>query len=190
VSATATKLNLLQAREAAARFRALFEGCYERWEFAGSVRRCKPECGDIEHVVIPKRTAPREALLIADSQTVNAVRERTSSLVSHPGGPALHSYGGISRFGDRYIGLDFEDRLHEIFMCSPENWGCILAIRTGSAEFSRGLVSRLPRSGYRQRDGYLHNNRGRVPCYDEETFFSCAGLAISAWPPQKREAVP
>ena len=35
-------------------FRKLFPAAaFARWEFAGSLRRCRPDVGDIDHVVIP-----------------------------------------------------------------------------------------------------------------------------------------
>jgi hypothetical protein len=110
------------------------------------------------------------------------------------------------RNGDRYMGFDYRGRLHEIFCAGESNWRCILTIRTGSADFSRELVTRLRAHGHRQYDGHLHrvtgNCQGRfathfddddtwgnqIPCPDEATYFAAAGLDVADWPPEKREA--
>ena len=200
MSTATTRIPLADAIAAAERFRALFSGSFARWEFAGSIRRKKPDIGDIEHVVI----SHDESDLFPGGQPVLHVRERAARLVRE-GVAAKQRYGAsqTTRFGDRYIGLNFENRQHELFICTPDNWGCILAIRTGSADFSRELVTRLPRHGFRQSDGSLCKivSRGsavrdpgdtrehleRLDCPDEETFFRAAGLDVADYPPEKRE---
>ncbi len=195
-----------EAVQAAFRFRELFAGCYERWEIAGSIRRRCQTIGDIEHVITPKyREGQRGLRGEPCGKAPNLIRLRAAELIA-ASVVTLHRYGrtGQTRFGNRHIGLDFEGRMHELFMCDADNWGCILAIRTGSAEFSRVLVSRMRRHGYRQDEGALHRRResspGRgafgtrideteydvVPCPDEDTFFNAAGLSIHDWPPMAR----
>ncbi len=54
MSTTSEKRDLASALADAQGFRDLFPpASYERWEFAGSVRRKRLSVGDVEHVVIP-----------------------------------------------------------------------------------------------------------------------------------------
>lgn len=143
-----------QAREDAEAFRAMFDGCYEQWTVAGSVRRGKPEVGDIEHVVIP-RIGELTTSTGLYRENGNLLIERANVLVR--GGKIQKAlYNGSTRWGDLYRGCVFRDFKHEIFSADALNFGPILAIRTGPAEFSERLVTRLKARGeYRQHNGYV-----------------------------------
>ena len=65
----------------------------------------------------------------------------------------------------------------DLFYATPENWGNILLIRTGSAEFSKWIMGTKTReAGYVQRDGYLWQGNTKIPCPDEETLFKLLGM--------------
>lgn len=194
---TGARIPLAHAIAHAEAFRALFDGTWREWVIAGSIRRRRQEIGDIEHAVLPIVAEPERDLLgqIAKPATT-LVRRRIDELLAS-GTVTLHRYGEkqTPRNGELYIGLDYRGRQHEIFMGRAENFGCVLSIRTGSAEFSKGLVTRLLRRGYRQMDGCLNRvgERGRlevVPCPDEATMFAAAGLTLARWPPERRECCP
>ena len=176
MSTVATPISLALAEREAEIFRALFPGCWVFWSVAGSVRRKKAVVGDIEHVVIPQAgvvpdaaSAPMGNLFdLAASEAghrpvkvravENLMRERIHALVEdRRSGLTLHAYGkkGLTRNGEKYIGLDFRDRLHEVFFAERDTLGLILAIRTGPGEFSQDLVVRLRRNRYRAKDGKL-----------------------------------
>ncbi len=202
---SSNRIPFSEAVAAAFQFRDLFAGCYERWEIAGSIRRRCQTIGDVEHVIIPKfGEATRDLLGEPCGPEPNLIQQRAMALLES-GVVSLHHYGETqqTRFGDRYVGLDFEGRGHELFMCCEDNWGCILAIRTGSAEFSRALVTRLRRHAHRMHGGSLHVFKGgecpagiaveiddewyaEVACRDEDTLFNAAGLSIHDWPPTVR----
>jgi DNA polymerase/3'-5' exonuclease PolX len=118
-----------------------------RCEIAGSIRRKKPECGDVEIVCIPKSPMGYAA--------------------------AINKYQKIK--GDA-IGK-YTQRLHspgiklDIFTATPRNWGLIFAIRTGSADFShRVLASGWVKAGYNSKDGMLTRTRsGEIVNVPEET---------------------
>lgn len=184
MSATATKLTLDRAIDAADRFRAMFTGLYERWEFAGSIRRRKPHVGDVEHVVIPKWIED----LLGESSHVNRVRAHMVKLCD-AGVLAKTLAGSRPRFGHKYLRVYHDGIPHDVFFCTPDTWGNILAIRTGSSDFSRTLMMRLRDRGHCHEHGRLFklvpaisstgvpiHERHEVPCIDEETIFRAAGF--------------
>lgn len=197
MSTTRTRIPLKTAIAEAEHFRALFDGCCDLWHFAGSIRRKKESIGDIEHVVIPRREERECGDLYGSHELVNLVRGRAEDLLStHK--CTLHNYSAIDgvnrhRFGDKYFGVDFRGRLHEVFMCEPDNLGLIFAIRTGSANFSRLLMGRLKASGFQSIGGRLFRQIGNsnelqfIASPDEADVFAAAGLRPEDWPPEKRE---
>lgn len=100
-------------------------------------------------------------------------------------GKALH------RWGDKYRGVLFRGFKHEIFTADARNYGAILAIRTGSADFSQRLVTAMKQGGrFRQQDGYVRYANGASAgqvrsCPTEEEFFSLCGIGYRA--PEARE---
>ncbi len=159
-------------------FRALFAGLYARWEIAGSVRRGKVEVGDVEHVVMP--------------QDVDAFWRRVDELTCNPGDMFAptdaplrrHVYpNGTNRWGEKYRGVDFRGFAHEIFLADALNFGSVLAIRTGPAEFSEMLVTRMNiRGRFRQQGGYVrYQASGAVfGVGTEQGFFEACGVEYTA----------
>lgn len=184
MSTTATKRALMDAQRDAIDFKCLFEGCYERWEFAGSVRRRKAQVGDVEHVVIPQFGLVEVGGLFAEKAIVNLLWHRLDQLVSK-GKLNKHIYDAweddisgqqhaTHRWGEKYRGIDFRGFNHEIFTAEAQNFGSIFAIRTGPADYSKALVERMLRGGvYRQQGGRVVHveSRAVVPTPDEQTFF-------------------
>lgn len=188
MSTTANRIPLIEARHAAKQFRALFHGSFDRWEFAGSVRRQRPDCGDVEHVIIPKMEPAKASTLFADEQELhNAVTLRARFLVNE-GVLEKKEYGddGRTRMGEKAMGLVYRGIAHELYCATPDNWGAILAIRTGPAEFSKQLVTDLRRYGYRMEDGALYHEGRVIPCPSEDVLFSAAGYS-RVIPPEERE---
>ena len=142
------KRKLAQAREDAEAFRELFSGRYERWEIAGSVRRGKPEVGDIEHVVMP---GDYPAFLAYMDELLGNPMFGTPAII----GKAVYS-DGSHRWGKKYRGCMFREFRHEVFLADARNFGAILTIRTGPEEFSERMVTRLKSGGrIRQIEGYV-----------------------------------
>lgn len=104
-----------------------------RCQIAGSVRRKKPEVGDIEIVALPKReqiTAFWLAALKFGKQGGKIKADTRYVKVSRP-----TPYGNLQ---------------YDIFVPQPYDWGRILAIRTGDADFShKEYATRWVQKGYR-----------------------------------------
>lgn len=175
MSATKTRIPLIEAIDAARGLRALFHGTFERWEIAGSVRRQCRDCGDVEHVVIPKFEESEQGFF-GEGELRSAVTLRAKFLIDD-GVLEKKEYGveGRTKMGEKAIGLVRRGVCHEIYCATPGNWGAILAIRTGPADFSRQLVIDIRRYGYRMEDGALHHNGRVIPCETEDVIFAAAG---------------
>lgn len=152
----------------------------ERIEVAGSLRRGRPDVGDLEIVAESSR------MTINDGFFEEAIVWHVDQLVE-----ALVASGRLELLsgGDRYTKLrDPRTGLQvDLFMVKPPaSWGVILTIRTGPAEFSQALVTDARRRGFHVRDGALH--KGALACADnrfakceviptptEEAFFAALG---------------
>jgi DNA polymerase/3'-5' exonuclease PolX len=125
---------------------ALTPGC-SRIAIAGSVRREKPEIGDIEIVCIPRVTGhdlfgvPQYSL------------ETLNDLI------ALQNWGG-NPAGDHYRQYDLGPCALDLFITTPECWGVIFTLRTGDADFSRLAVTQRNKGGFLPSN--LNVKHGRV----------------------------
>ena len=151
----------------AERYKKILEPYCKRIEIAGSVRRKKPECRDIELVII------------RDPDKL----EELKSLV----GEWKKIRGSIT---GRYMQVEVEEGLKiDIFVAVDDgsNWGNIYLIRTGNWKFSRFMMGiRAPQVGLMHRYGYLWTKHEdiRCECYEEEDVFR--QLEMNWIEPEKR----
>lgn len=153
----------------------------QRVEIAGSLRRGKPEVKDIEIVAEPKINQAVDLF----GQPVG----QTSQLDVY-----LSGLTGVRfvKAGPKYkqIALPEGIKLDLFVVTPPAQWGVIMAIRTGPADYSRWLVTQrryngpLP-SNLRVKDGAVWNGTKIVPTPEESDFFAILGLAND--PPELRQ---
>lgn len=128
MSTTTKRLPLARAQQLANAIRdELAPGC-ARIEIAGSIRRRKPEVGDIEIVAIPKRSGG----LFDDQSALDpllAALEGTGRFVRIKGGDKYKQYEVVK------AGVKLD-----LFLCEPETWGWIFMLRTGPEDFTKRLV--------------------------------------------------
>jgi DNA polymerase/3'-5' exonuclease PolX len=151
-------MRLAEAQMIAENVKAQLAPHCERIEIAGSIRREKAEVGDIEIVAIPK---PYDVGLFASgiAPVVNQWEKVKGEL------PCKYT----QRILPEGIKLD-------LFFATPENFGLIFAIRTGSAGYSHcvlacGWVAR----GYKSVDGMLTYDGYPVRVRDEEQLYQIIG---------------
>jgi len=161
-------------------------GDCERIEVAGSVRRKKAEPHDLELVVIP-RFEERQVSLIEMAQV--SMLEVNLYALCISGVMAFDS--SVKRNGPKHKRL-----LHlgsgavvEIYSAEVGNWGLILALRTGPADFNKLLVTNVAYGGampltMRMQDGWLWRRGERVETRTEDEFFGALGLPT--WYPEVR----
>jgi len=94
------------------------------------------------------------------------------------------------RRGPRQQRLVREGVVVELFRAERENWGAVLAIRTGPADLNRlvmlaGDEGGMPR-GMEMREGWLWKAGRRVETWTEREYWEA--LELPMWPPETRSA--
>ena len=171
-------MNLDQAQEIAERVKALLAPHCDRIEVAGSVRRCKPEVGDIEIACIPRQSF--------DSDLFGSGRPLRDGGFIEACGQIGRIRKGCLRTGKYMQFATIEGIDVDLFTARPENWGLIYALRTGSAWFSHNVLAvGWVWSGYHSVDGMLTRGGKQIPTPEEADLFRLAGVQ---WvEPQERE---
>ena len=146
----------------------------DRIAIGGSIRRQKAEVGDIEVVCIPVMV---KVGLFGDIPEVSPefcqLVNRWTAVKGSPKGKYTQ------RILPEGIKLD-------LFMATPDNWGLIFAIRTGSKRFSHlNLASRWVELGYKSVNGMLVRNGKRIPVKEEQDLFDV--LKIGWREPKERD---
>jgi len=161
-------MNLQKAERLADDFCVLLSPHCERIEIAGSVRRRKPDVGDIEIVAIPKTEklpGMFDPVVLRDGGFITAMRRF----------PILK---GQPETG-KYIALQLHGIKADVFLATPDNWGLIYAIRVGSADFSHHtLAAGWVRAGYKSIEGMLTKvSTGKTVAVKEEAdLFNLIGV--------------
>ena len=143
-----------------------------RVEVAGSIRRSSAEVKDVELVAIPRwdeRPGPTPSLFGGEAEQVNllhgwATRDAAGAGVRwiKTGTPEVVDWEPKPE-GKYWRALVDERVKLDLFLASPENYGLILLIRTGSAEFSQALMTYAKhRTPYHIEGGYLRDREGKV----------------------------
>jgi len=127
-----------EALVAALSLRAKLQPYCDRIEVAGSIRRRCEMVGDIELVGIPTMRI-EQGLFGPVGKGVSILDEHLAKF------PEIYQQ---VRAGERLKELHFEGYQVDLFLTTPEQWGVIFTLRTGSADFSKWLVtSRLKGGG-------------------------------------------
>lgn len=136
-----------------------FTPATHRIVIAGSLRRVRPDVGDIELVAVPVRVDSPDGFFAQTEQNLLTLAVddaiAAGTLTEHPDDP---------KRGERYSKL-----LHpasglqvDLFSAREDTFGLILLIRTGPAEYSHRFVTDLRRRGLHVGQGELH--RGGLGC--------------------------
>lgn len=147
----------------------------DKIKICGSIRRKKPECHDIDIVLIPK-TEPIKDLfgMVTGHQRVKGFIDTINQWEKIRG-------DATGKYTQRlYEGVNLE-----IAIAQADNFGNIVLIRTGNADFSKLVVTIALRRGLQQKDGYLWKDDKKIPLYSEEDYFRV--LDIPFITPEKRD---
>ncbi len=181
------KFDLAEAEELAERLKLRLAPFCKRIEIAGSIRRKVKRVGDIEVVAIPKFEKVQDIFGPVDESTANRLWENLDHIVYARDDVEYVKAGEkyrqliVKMKGNRKIKVD-------LFTCEPGNWGWIFLVRTGSADFSHGMASKLNRKGYTSREGWIRkidSVRTSLDTPDEESVFKLVGESFVS--PEKRD---
>ena len=146
----------------------------ERIEIAGSIRRQRPDVGDIDLVCLPNGIAGREGLIARCAQTAKRVKCGEQYVVFElANGFQLDLWFAHRGGGD-------------MFAPEPPNFGVLLLARTGSAMFNVWIAQTAKAAGlhFNPHKGILR--RGEIIASAEESdIFRALGLAFIK--PEERE---
>lgn len=161
----------------------------ERMEIAGSIRREKPDIGDVELLYIPRVTMAGQASFLGDSRGVVDLLDVELQKLLRVGAFAkrLNERGYPIGYGPQNkmlthaasgLGVD-------IFRATPANWGMALVVRTGPAEWNVEMMSAFRRLGMEGHAyGGMTVNGQEMECPTEASVFALLGLAYV--PPSQR----
>ncbi|MBI5035612.1 MAG: hypothetical protein HZB51_34400 [Chloroflexi bacterium] len=193
-------MQLAQARHIAEEWKERFTPTCEHIEIAGSVRREKPECHDIDLVAIPKMvTTVVQADLFGSSQSIS-VSALDAVIIEQINLGNLRGIKGGDRHKQLAVCKGKSDRINlELWLVlPPAQWGAQFIIRTGPSDFSHWLVTAkryggaMP-SNLKEKDGALwqvskdendHEVLELIETPTEESYFAALGLDFI--PPQLR----
>lgn len=160
---------------------ALVKPC-QKIAVAGSLRRGKTTVKDVEVVCIPE---PFKDLLGNEFFTADRIKVALWRL----------RYDDVSvKGGDKYMNVLINGKISvDVFVTTPGQWGVIYAIRTGSADFSKWLVTDRQHGGalpknYKVKDGWLWYKNAKLETKTELEFFHIIGIKYVD--PEKREVAP
>lgn len=154
---------------------ALAPAC-EKIDIAGSLRRQKPLVGDIEIVCMPKLSLDMFGMPTSklgtelDDVLARLIRDKVLSPLDK-NGPRFKNFVVCS------VGVKLD-----LFIClPPAQWGVIFTIRTGSAEFTKRMVTRRNEGGLlpsylKVSEGQLLDGKNSLPVPTEEDFFKLAEI--------------
>lgn len=159
-------MELEKARAIAEELKELLApGCH-RIEIAGSIRRQKPDVGDIELLVIPRAHYLDKRLYDLMMENVLAMRlnKRGSRVYGPKNKLMVHIPSGI--------GVD-------IFSTTEECWPVTLVVRTGPKESNVAIAMAAQKRGWRLKAygrGFTLADGSELICRSEEDVFRAVGL--------------
>lgn len=150
---------------------SLLEPYSQRIVVAGSIRRRRPDVGDIEILVIPGpygvfdfglAKLMRDGALFAGPGSLTILEKRPDRL----GRTVYGKWNKLLRHLPTGIPVD-------VFTATSSNWGMALLVRTGPADFNRRVFTRFLSLGMRGHayGGVTGRDGQETPCPDEETVF-------------------
>lgn len=156
-------------------------------EVAGSIRRRRPTCNDVDIVCLPKREEVKDL--------TGAVIEQRAPLLfflmqyveeNAARGAKFITGGGKTESPNQFI-VQLPSCQLDLWLAEPANWGTRLVCRTGSKQFNIWLAMRAQTLQMRWNpyQGVFRQDQTLLPCPKEEDLF--AQLKLDWIAPERRE---
>lgn len=151
----------------------------EKLIVAGSLRRRKPDVGDVEILYVP-RLEERQADLLSTEMVSLADEEITrmmadGTLTKRPSKTGGTAWGSKNKLAVHRTGMPVD-----LFRAAPESWWNYLVCRTGPAASNTRIATEAGKRGYRWNpygSGYTRIADGAITAMDsEEAVFAFVGL--------------
>jgi DNA polymerase/3'-5' exonuclease PolX len=178
-------MTLAEAQKIAVATCALLESFCERIAIAGSVRRKRPECNDVDIVAIPKLKQHRNLFGAVEYQE-DLLRAALIDYARQNRPKVYWSTGKEPEPGAVNLILQGPKSQLDVFMATPATWATRLITRTGSLQHNTWIAKRaLARRGQFKSQEGLYIAGGLFQPETEEQFYEALGLPFI--PPEKRE---
>lgn len=138
----------------------------DKIKICGSVRRRKQECSDIDIVCLPKTKPVKDLFGMISGQERDPGFIKTINQWEKLKGDATGKYT------QRLV----EGHKVEIAMAHPDNFGNLVLIRTGNADFSHLIMKIVRERGFHQTEGFLYRETRLIPIPDEMVYFQTLGI--------------
>jgi DNA polymerase/3'-5' exonuclease PolX len=152
----------------------------DRIEIAGSVRRHKPEVGDIEIVIKPKMILNPQSVLFGEARLTDFTETGIKNAMDS-GILAIHPKD--KKMGEKYKKMwspKGQVQVDLFIVRPPATWGVIFTLRTGPADFNKRIVTECRDHGIKVEDGqvwkYLDGQWKVLPTPEEKDFFLALGI--------------
>lgn len=139
----------------------------EKIKICGSIRRRKVEVSDIDIVVLPK---------------LEPIKDLFGMVSGHQRHPKFvetinqwHKIKGDAATG-KYTQRLYQGYKLEIAIAHPDNFGVLVLIRTGNADFSHLIMKIVNQRGFHQTEGFLYKDTRLIPVPEEMVYFQTLGI--------------
>ena len=181
-------MTLAEAQKIAEATRALLEPFCERLEVAGSIRRKRPICNDVDIVAIPKVKEHKNLLGEIDSRE-DLLRQALIDYARANRPKVFWTSGKEPEKGAQNLILQGPKCQLDVWLATPATWTTRLITRTGSMQHNIWVAKRAlaRRCKFYSYEGLYSFAAGALMQPDsEERFYEALGLPFI--PPEKREA--
>lgn len=156
----------------------------DRVEIAGSIRRERPVCNDVDLVCIPKVRLDKD-LMGETTEVHNLLFEFMQKYVAESGGKASFGQGG--NIAGKLLIVNLPKCQLDLFFAAPENFDSRFLCRTGSKEHNIWLAQRALERGMKWMpyEGLVSGAGEIIPVASETDLYGALGLRLIR--PQDRE---
>jgi len=151
-------------------------------KIAGSIRRGRPLCNDVDLVCIPKFQTGHD-LFGEVTSTINLLWNYLDEYVANSGGRAMFLAGGSRDFAS----IQLPKCQLDVWIATAETWATRLLCRTGSKEHNIYLCQRAERMGmhWNPSEGLTRKSGEPIPCFNEAEIYRALGMKFIE--PRNRE---